>query len=136
MVVEYPQTRCIHCRRRYWSTWYEHNGVRHRREAKRIKAERRARLRALMRKALSTGCKDCGEDDLRVLDFDHVSGKKIANISVMLDNLVSLETMQAEVAKCEVVCANCHRIRTEQRSPSWRSRVYKNGQLGPVPLHT
>jgi hypothetical protein len=45
------------------------------------------------------------------MDFDHVRGQKVDGISVMM-NTRSLAAVQEEMAKCEIVCANCHRIRT------------------------
>ena len=61
------------------------------------------------------GCTDCGNSfPWYVLDFDHVYGKKVANIGQML-NYFSIEDILKEVAKCEVVCSNCHRERTYQR---------------------
>lgn len=61
-------------------------------------------------------CADCGIDDPRVLTFDHVRGKKKTNISDMIGKAVSIETLDAEIAKCEIVCHNCHAIRTQKRS--------------------
>ena len=54
-------------------------------------------------------CVDCGEPDPIVLDFDHVRGNKILNISYMMNNSYSIEKLSLEVTKCEVRCANCHR---------------------------
>ncbi len=56
-------------------------------------------------------CVDCGEPDLVVLDFDHMRDKKY-QISKLVNSTCSLARLQAEVAKCDVVCANCHRRRT------------------------
>ena len=62
-----------------------------------------------------SGCIDCGNKyPWYILDFDHVYGKKVANIGQML-NYFSVEDILKEVAKCEVVCSNCHRERTWQR---------------------
>lgn len=65
-------------------------------------------------------CVDCGETDLRVLEFDHVRGNKSANIARLLNNAVSWPTIEKEIAKCEVRCANCHRIKTNERGSWWR----------------
>lgn len=65
-------------------------------------------------------CVDCGETNIRVLDFDHVRGKKSKDISKMMSTGCSWSTIEAEIAKCEVRCANCHRIRESQKSRSWR----------------
>lgn len=62
-----------------------------------------------------SGCVDCGQKyKSYILDFDHVNGKKVANIGQML-NYFSIEDILKEVAKCEIVCSNCHRERTYQR---------------------
>lgn len=60
-------------------------------------------------------CVDCGEGNPLVLDFDHVMGKKIMNISDMSRTCYSRETIMKEIDKCEVRCANCHRIVTAKR---------------------
>lgn len=65
-------------------------------------------------------CTDCGETDIRVLDFDHVRGKKSGEISRMMNIGCSWSTIKAEIAKCEVRCANCHRIREGKKNGSWR----------------
>jgi len=60
-------------------------------------------------------CIDCGESNPLVLDFDHVRGKKIMCISNMVRNSCSIETIQKEMAKCEIRCSNCHRVVTHKR---------------------
>lgn len=62
--------------------------------------------------SLKTGpCVDCGGNfPPCVMDFDHVRGEKVANVSQMIR--WSRERVLAEVAKCDLVCANCHRVRT------------------------
>lgn len=59
-------------------------------------------------------CVDCGTSDKRVLEFDHVRGIKRNNISSMVNGAYSLESLKIEIQKCEVRCANCHRIRTRE----------------------
>ena len=67
-------------------------------------------------------CVDCGEDDPVVLELDHVSGKKLAGVSQLVHNTRSLKVIEDEIAKCEVVCANCHRRRTAA-TQGWFSDV-------------
>jgi hypothetical protein len=73
-----------------------------------------------MRSALATikldaGCVDCGYDEDPVaLDFDHVRGEKSFTIG-KASTAVSLDRLLDEVDKCDVRCANCHRIRTDER---------------------
>lgn len=59
-------------------------------------------------------CTDCGEGDPVVLEFDHVRGVKRFTIGNNVTTR-SLKAVKAEIAKCDVVCANCHRRRTAQR---------------------
>lgn len=57
-------------------------------------------------------CIDCGESDIRCLDFDHVRGLKFKNVSIMKAQTYSLSNLKLEIEKCEVRCANCHRKKT------------------------
>jgi hypothetical protein len=62
-----------------------------------------------------TPCADCGCDyPSYVMDFDHVRGKKVANIAKLVSACRPLLMIQDEIAKCDIVCANCHRLRTHQ----------------------
>ena len=60
-------------------------------------------------------CIDCGENNPLVLDFDHVKGDKILAISDMSNKAYCIDKISEEMEKCEVRCANCHRIITEKR---------------------
>ena len=62
----------------------------------------------------ASGCVDCGVNNHIVLDFDHLRDKKY-NVSRMIHDGFSWKAIKREIAKCEVVCANCHRIRTHFR---------------------
>jgi hypothetical protein len=63
-------------------------------------------------------CSDCGENDRIVLEFDHV-GDKRSEISTLVLRGVRVAEIEREIARCEVVCANCHRRRTAKRA-GWR----------------
>lgn len=57
---------------------------------------------------------DCGVKFVwYIMEFDHVRGVKIFNISKMVGR--GMKAVLEELAKCDVVCANCHRIRTFKR---------------------
>lgn len=62
---------------------------------------------------MDQSCVDCGIDDFRVLEHDHLRDKEF-NISHMVGQR-SLKGLMSEIEKCDVVCANCHRIRTINR---------------------
>jgi len=50
-----------------------------------------------------------------MLDFDHIKGEKLFNLSEAVVDKTSMDKLICEMLKCEVVCANCHRIRTFSR---------------------
>ena len=59
-------------------------------------------------------CLDCNNRYPHyVMEFDHVRGQKQFTISQHPRD--SHKTLLAEVKKCDIVCANCHRIRTHNR---------------------
>ena len=64
-------------------------------------------------------CVDCGETDIVVLELDHLRDK---NVSYLV-NTNELARIKAEIDKCEVVCASCHRRRTAQRGGWYRTRA-------------
>jgi nitrate/TMAO reductase-like tetraheme cytochrome c subunit len=59
-------------------------------------------------------CTDCGHCfSPDAMDFDHVRGVKLANISDLVAG--STARLLAELHKTELVCANCHRLREMHR---------------------
>lgn len=59
-----------------------------------------------------TPCADCGRHfHFAAMDFDHVRGKKVERIAE-LARRGAFKMMVAEIEKCEIVCSNCHRVRT------------------------
>lgn len=63
-------------------------------------------------------CKDCNQPHPHWrLDFDHGSGK-LYKPGRLKNSLHSQELVKSEIAKCELVCSNCHRLRTKNRSSS------------------
>jgi hypothetical protein len=64
--------------------------------------------------ALESGCVDCGERDVVVLEFDHI-GDKTSTVTALAWSQRSLEQIDAEIACCEIRCCNCHRRRTADR---------------------
>lgn len=58
------------------------------------------------------GCKQCGIKDPRVLQYDHRDPHdKLFTPSMGCSNK-GLRTIAKEIAKCDVLCANCHSIKT------------------------
>jgi hypothetical protein len=82
------------------------------------RASRKAidRNKAVVIAAKSQSCVDCGKSyHHTVMDFDHLPGcdKKFR---LAAHKHCGLEKLQQELDKCEPVCANCHRVRTWNRS--------------------
>jgi len=78
--------------------------------------ERRAEIRRVIGLAKVRPCADCGiEYPTCAMQFDHVRGKKNLAIGSATAKIKNIAVLHAEIAKCDVVCANCHAIRTETR---------------------
>src|SRR5690349_21757011 len=76
--------------------------------------KRRLQFQEAIRSAKDRPCTDCEKMyPYYVMQFDHLKDKSfnIANTS----KISSLKKLLEEIAKCEVVCANCHAERTHQR---------------------
>ena len=85
--------------------------------------DRRVRVRKLVFEyLLSHPCVECGERDIIVLEFDHRAQytKKFDVMSATHGH--SWKMIEAEIKKCDVVCANCHKRRTAKML-NWRTRL-------------
>jgi hypothetical protein len=95
------------------------NPTRSQRNAKQaeIQREKRAYLKSVSDSIkIQLGCTDCGYNESPIaLDFDHVQGDKLHGVSQIVNRGWSLDNLLAEIDKCEVRCANCHRIVTRKR---------------------
>lgn len=95
----------------YDRNWYLKN--KHRIKDKKIKRSKDARIRNsqfIVDYLRRNPCVDCGEADFRVLEFDH-NGDKKYTISNMASGF-SIKSIEDEISKCVVRCANCHRRKT------------------------
>lgn len=61
-------------------------------------------------------CSDCGERyPYYVMDYDHRDGvEKVADLNALMSN-AAWQKVRDEIAKCDLVCSNCHRERTHHR---------------------
>ena len=74
----------------------------------------RERRTTVIDAAKNRPCMDCGGTFPSVcMDFDHVRGEKLFGVGNSRSR--SVKAMQDEIAKCDIVCANCHRVRTHAR---------------------
>ena len=112
-------TYCRPCRSAYGKEHYAKNRQRYIDQASAVKRLRRLeRTVYLIEYFKSHPCIDCGEPDPVVLEFDHLTDKEF-DIGRSLDRRPWAEVLK-EIAKCEVVCANCHTRRTAIRRQSVR----------------
>ena len=106
---------CRPCWKIYHARHYQENKEKYLQQAavrnKRNLHENRARLWKYLKEH---PCIDCGETDPVVLEFDHVRGKKQANLAQLVRE-VSWERVSTEILKCEVRCRNCHQKRTAKQ---------------------
>ena len=112
---------CLGCRRDYNKLYHQIFAAIHHTAVACYKRQRRARnARILMTYLGAHACVDCGESDARVLEFDHLNGTKLGDVAQLL--AANWERIAAEIAKCEVRCANCHRRKTAKQF-GWYANV-------------
>ena len=109
--------KCRDCKNKYDREWH----------SKRSKESKEARHRQqMLRKAKlqqkvydyqkGNSCEDCGDTRVQVLQFDHINPEeKEDTISNMVKNGISEKKIFEEIAKCRVLCANCHIMRTAEQ---------------------
>lgn len=100
-----------HSSKEYMKQWRENNREKCREYARKGGKKLRAKT-VNWYKDYKSGltCELCNEKDPVCLEFHHIDpSTKIADISVMVRNRASVEKILAEMEKCEVICANCHR---------------------------
>ena len=73
-----------------------------------------------------SSCIDCGIKDARVLEFDHrpEEEKKFDISRAISGSTRSWQSIKLEINKCDIVCSNCHRIRTMERANYKRNKSY------------
>jgi hypothetical protein len=114
---------CKECTAKRSSKWYYENREHHLETVNNYTQSHRDIAREYVYQYLSTHpCEGilpdgepCNETDPVVLEFHHV-GEKIDDIAIMVGRGHSLEKIKAEIAKCQVLCKNCHaRVTAKER---------------------
>ena len=97
--------------RRRWRKRFESSSTYHKKHRERAKKYYEERT-VIVLKAKDKPCMDCGQVFHHcAMDFDHRSNE-IKLFAIAQGKHHSEEKLRAEIAKCDVVCANCHRVRT------------------------
>lgn len=105
------QGKCRECSKAESKAYYKLNAVKHKAHVK----KRRKEWAAFMQREVdnlksTTGCIRCGENDSCCLDYHHIDpSTKVDQVSNLIRNKRCREVILAEIAKCECLCANCHR---------------------------
>lgn len=107
------QDWCTSCKREYDREYYTEE------ERKKQIARVRERKKQIARWAQTLKdepCTDCGQKyHFAAMQWDHLPGcNKVGNLAKLIQS-GSKKAILEEVAKCELVCANCHAIRTWRR---------------------
>lgn len=113
---------CKTCSRLYIQEHYKNNKAYYIEKAKRRNNSLKSKeFEYIYRYFQSHPCIDCGESDIRVLEFDHKdrANKKDA-VSILITRGIPFRKIVEEIGKCDVRCANCHRKKTANESHSWR----------------
>ena len=116
---------CKKCRKKRSAKWYSDNKEPHNSKRKAWKQKRILDHTVLLVEYLRAHpCVDCGEDDPMILDCDHVRGDKVGHVTSMLcRDLAPWSTILAEIGKCEIRCANCHRKKTAKEGNFLRYQI-------------
>ena len=119
------QAYCKECNKAKSRAYYSRNGAKHKAAvSSRNRAVRKLNQERVWDYLTAHPCVDCGETDPVVLEFDHLRDK-IDNIATMLKNQRRWPVIFAEIQKCEVRCANCHRRKTA-REYGWYQNLGKS----------
>jgi hypothetical protein len=110
------QAYCRECMNAAWRDWYrdEDNRARHVAQVALRRQRRSTRHRQLISELKSQPCSDCGQTyPPYVMDFDHVADKT-GEVSKFVYTYGTVRLLE-EIERCDLVCANCHRMRTYRR---------------------
>lgn len=110
------QNVCRECNRARSKRYYKENHDKHRLAVRERNVILASRNREYVAEYLKTHpCVDCGNSDIRVLEFDHIRGTKVNGVGKLMGDGHSIAVIQTEIDKCEVRCRNCHTIKTYER---------------------
>ena len=102
--------------------WYENNKDYQIANARKHSTEYRNAIREYLWNYLLTHpCESCGEIDPVVLEFRHTGEKSMA-IAQMVTRITSIERLEEELKKTQVLCSNCHHRLTAKERGWFRSK--------------
>lgn len=103
---------CKQCHSQESANWQKQN-------RQKINKQKKIRIKSKqewINKLKSKPCKDCKQTfPPECMDFDHTTNNKHNSISKLVTNNSSNKLIKKEIEKCDLICSNCHRIRTKNR---------------------
>ena len=125
------QSHCRDCQKVYKDSYYKRNS---KAIIKAVGIGKRKRALKHYRKIINDyfagGCVRCKNNDFRVLEFDHVNGKKQSargteGVMSFVREGYSWGRIETEINKCVVLCCNCHKIKTYREGNYWRDLTHE-----------
>ena len=109
-------------RRKMWRAHYHKYGSNYRARAVERSRKIKDKLRQHMKLYLADkACVRCGIADIRLLEFDHIDpSTKSFSIARGLTSTLSWDKILAEISKCQILCANCHKLKTAEEQNWYR----------------
>ena len=121
--------KCPIQRKEYKQKHHQRTKVKKRMQQNKLKDKRKIFVLEEMQRR-GGKCAKCGFSDIRALDWHHLDPtEKVDSISNLERNRVNMDKLQAELDKCELICANCHRIE-EERLGNWtKNKIVEGGMM-------
>ncbi len=125
--VQLRHKQCKQCykqkRSESWQKYYYKHGNKYRHRAISRNRKIKDNLKKQMLSYLQDKCcVSCGIEDSRVLEFDHIDpDSKSASISRLINSTTNWDNVLQEINKCQILCANCHKIKTSKEQNWYKS---------------
>ena len=120
------QPHCKKCQSVYSKASYEKNSI-DRVATNTSNKKRRAMFhyKRIINRYFAYGCTNCGNKNFKVLEFDHVRGKKKSargteGVMSFVREGYSWKKIKKEIDKCVVLCRNCHKLKTYNEYNYWK----------------
>lgn len=118
------QSYCRQCARLKHKKFYQDNKAHCIEYSLNAKWQIRANALQFVMDYCKDGCSECNEKDFTCLEFDHIDPTtKRMNISIMVGRGYSINSIKAELVKCRILCANCHKKRTAKQFGWYKSLI-------------
>lgn len=130
------QSYCRECKKHVNSLHYSENKSYYQLKARSWERKQRLQINKFLLLLKSAPCTDCNQHfPPMAMDFDHIRGEKKFNISEAWKR--NFDLVKEELAKCELVCSNCHRVRTASRiigvSSKGKTQLSESWYAGSIP---